>query len=73
MKLISAKYQDRNPGEFSPGMELKIWVSLLLPEPHDKFFDKFFSTPDVQQVFGEAFVNNIMKPAIKIVDQERGV
>lgn len=69
MKLISAKYQDRNPGEFSPGMELKIWVSLLPPEPHDKFF----SNPDVQQVFGEAFVNNIMKPAIKIVDQERGV
>lgn len=69
MKLISAKYQDRNPGEFSPGMELKVWVSLLIPEPRDKFL----STPDVQQVFGEAFVNNIMKPAIKIVDQERGV
>ena len=69
MKLISAKYQDRNPGEFSPGMELKVWVSLLIPEPRDKFL----STPDVQQVFGEAFVNNIMKPAIKIVDEERGV
>lgn len=69
MKLISAKYQDGTPGEFSPGMELKIWVSLLIPEP----CDKFLSTPDVQQVFGEAFVNNIMKPAIKIVDQERGV
>lgn len=69
MKLISAKYQDRNPGDFSPGMELKVWVSLLIPEP----CDKFLSTPDVQQVFGEAFVNNIMKPAIKIVDQERGV
>lgn len=64
MKLISAKYQDETPGEFSPGVEIKVWVSLI------PSYD-FISKPEVQSVYGEAFVNNVLKPAIKSVLQER--